>query len=87
MFFPFVVCVFRICLHVWLFFSAIFRRVFVQMTCALNFAPFGLFSCLLDVSSFCCVCFFDMCARVVVFFCDFPTCICAGDMCFQLCAI
>ena len=66
-------------------FSAIFRRVFVQMTCALNFVPFSVFSYLLDVFSLCCV-FLDMCARVVVFFCDFPTCICADDMCSQLCA-
>ena len=73
-------------MHVWLFFSAIFRRVIVQMTCALNFAPFSVFSCLLDVFSLCCVCFLDMCARVVVFFCDFPTCIWADDICSQLCA-
>ena len=49
------------------FCSAIFRRVFAQMTCALNFVPFSLFSCLLDVFSLCCVCFLDMSARVVVF--------------------
>ena len=66
--FPFVVRVFWICVHVWLsFFSAIFRCVFVPMTCALNFGPFSVFSCLLDVFSLCCVCFLDMCARVVVF--------------------
>ena len=44
-----------------------FSDVYLQMTCALNFAPFGVFSCLLDVFSPCCVCFLDMSARVVVF--------------------
>ena len=37
------------------------------MTCALNFVPFSVFSCPLDVFSLCCVCFLEMSARVVVF--------------------
>ena len=38
--------------------------------------PFGVFSCLLDVFSLCCVfmCLFDMCSRVVFFFCDYHVC-------------
>ena len=44
-----------------------FSDVYLQMTCALNFAPFGLFSCLLDVFSLCCVCFW-ICVRVWLFF-------------------
>ena len=67
------------------------RRLFVQMTCALAslreiptfkktnenerqnsfncVSLFGVFSCLLDVFSLCCVfmCLFDMCSRVVFF--------------------
>ena len=99
--FPFVVCscVFSICVHVWCFFCdyhvcpiSFLRRLFVQMTCALDLGfarnphmqenqwkwktkffqlcfPFGVFSCLLDVFSLCCVfmCLFDMCSRVVFF--------------------
>ena len=99
--FPFVVCscAFSICVHVWCFFlwlscvsNFLLRRLFVQMTCALDLGfarnphmqenqwkwktkffqlcfPFGVFSCLLDVFSLCCVfmCLFDMCSRVVFF--------------------
>ena len=61
------VCVFGYVCTCGCFCSAIFRRVFAQMTCALNFVPVSVFSCLLDVFSLCCVCFFDMSARVVVF--------------------
>ena len=55
-------------MHVWLFFSAIFRRVFVQMTCALNFAPFGVFFHAFWMCFPFVVCVFWICVHVWLFF-------------------
>ena len=46
-------------------FSAILRRVFLQMTCAFNFVPFSVFSCLLDVFPFVVCVFFWICVHVL----------------------
>ena len=40
------------------------------MTCALNFVPFSVFSCLLDVFSVCCVCVFFGCVCTCDCFCS-----------------